>query len=221
MTLQPTADISAQKTPNGGGGIYARFGKRLFDIVFVLLVLPFAIPLALLIALSIWLDGGHIIETERYFHRNRRMMKLFSFRVMVPNAQARLEEYFIAHPEFRKSWQHAARLETDPRLTPLGRYLRRSGLEDLPQLFNLLRGDLSLVGPSPEPYDEQRGSQGETGNGTPEKPQGRQTPGLTRPWRITSVQCQRTSHMSASPQSLRSDLRAIMVSVGRTFGPRP
>lgn len=129
----------------------ARHIKRAFDVVFALLIALFALPLAALIACSIRLEsrGGPILFAhERIGHGNRRF-RLWKFRTMVPDADQVLDRYLAAHPEAAAEWQANHKLKNDPRITRVGRLLRRSSLDELPQLWNVLRGDMSLAGPRP------------------------------------------------------------------------
>jgi lipopolysaccharide/colanic/teichoic acid biosynthesis glycosyltransferase len=122
--------------------------KRCIDVVGALLVLVPVAPIMLAAAVAIRLtsDGPAIYAQERYGH-NRRRFRMFKFRTMVQDAeqlQASLESLNEASgPVFK--------IADDPRITPLGRFLRRTSIDELPQLFNVLRGDMSLVGPRPLP----------------------------------------------------------------------
>jgi exopolysaccharide biosynthesis polyprenyl glycosylphosphotransferase len=124
--------------------------KRIFDVAVSLVVLVVAIPLFLLAGLAILLDSGLPI----FFRQTRggergRPFQMLKFRTMVRDAEARLPELVpfeeLADPMFK--------LKADPRVTRVGRLLRRTSIDELPQLINVLRGDMSIVGPRPEQLD--------------------------------------------------------------------
>jgi Undecaprenyl-phosphate galactose phosphotransferase WbaP len=124
--------------------------KRVFDLVFAaLLALASALP-ALLIALAIALDSrGPVFFGHTRVGKGRRSFKLWKFRSMRDDADARLAEYLAANPLRAHEWAGAHKLRADPRVTRVGRFLRKTSLDELPQLWNVLRGDMSLIGPRP------------------------------------------------------------------------
>jgi len=96
------------------------------------------------VALAIWLDSpGSIIHRRRVVGLYGRRFDAYKFRTMVPNA----DTYLDAHPELKKEWEQTGKIQDDPRVTRVGRFLRRYSLDELPQLFNVLRGQMSLIGP--------------------------------------------------------------------------
>ncbi len=128
----------------------ARIIKRLVDMASVTLGLllfwwVFA-GLALLVKLS---SNGSIFYGQKRIGRGGREFMAWKFRSMVQNADALLAGYLEAHPELREQWERDHKLKDDPRVTWVGRFLRRTSLDELPQLWNILRGDMSLVGPRP------------------------------------------------------------------------
>ncbi|MEL6937235.1 MAG: exopolysaccharide biosynthesis polyprenyl glycosylphosphotransferase, partial [Cyanobacteria bacterium J06636_28] len=129
--------------------------KSLLDQCLTLLVGIISLPLIVLIALTIRLDSrGPIFYRQTRIGRRGRPFKAWKFRTMVPNADQVLKEYLISHPELRTNWAQDRKLKYDPRITRLGRWLRRTSLDELPQLWNVLRGEMSLVGPRPIVHDE-------------------------------------------------------------------
>ncbi|NPB06178.1 MAG: exopolysaccharide biosynthesis polyprenyl glycosylphosphotransferase [Aquificae bacterium] len=124
--------------------------KRLFDVTFSLLVLLLTLPLMLFIALAIKLtDGGPVFYTqERVGYRGRRF-KILKFRTMYPDADERLKEILKRDPKAREEWERYRKIKNDPRVTCVGRFLRRSSLDELPQFINVLKGEMSVVGPRP------------------------------------------------------------------------
>lgn len=126
--------------------------KRCFDVVFSLLMLILLSPLMLLIALLIALDSrGAVLYVHRRVGLYGREIALLKFRTMCVGADHLTASFSDAQ---RTEWETRRKLRHDPRVTRAGHFLRRTGLDELPQLWNVLRGDLSLVGPRPIPADE-------------------------------------------------------------------
>lgn len=134
--------------------LYTGFGKRALDILIVLLTAPVTFPLMLLMAVAVSLDGGAPLYVQKRIGRNGRVFNMLKFRTMVPNADARLEAYLEAHPEARHEWTHSQKLRHDPRITSIGALLRKCSLDELPQIFNVLLGHMSLIGPRPMMVDQ-------------------------------------------------------------------
>jgi len=123
---------------------------RAMDIVLSLLMLLFFLPLMALIAVAVYFTSpGPIIFAQNRVGRGGEFFKCFKFRSMVVNAEAQLQHLLATDPEARRSWDIDHKLKVDPRITSIGNFLRRSSFDELPQLFNVLRGDMSLVGPRP------------------------------------------------------------------------
>ena len=124
--------------------------SRALDIMLAGSVLLFLTPLMLLIALLIWMeDGGWPLFGHRRIGRGGASFPCLKFRSMVPDAEVRLERLLATSPEARLEWQTDHKLREDPRITRLGGFLRRSSIDELPQLINVLRGQMSIVGPRP------------------------------------------------------------------------
>ena len=123
--------------------------KRELDVLLVLIALPIILPLVAILALLVCLDGGKPFYTQRRIGIDGRMFRMWKLRSMIPNAEALLEDYLATNPEARAEWETSQKLSNDPRITRLGRVLRRTSFDELPQLWNVLRGDMSLVGPRP------------------------------------------------------------------------
>ncbi|ESA33029.1 udp-phosphate galactose phosphotransferase [Leptolyngbya sp. Heron Island J] len=129
--------------------------KSMLDQGLTILVGLICLPLIALIALAIRLDSsGPIFYSQVRIGRKGRPFKAWKFRTMVPNADKVLQEYLHRQPELRSRWNQDRKLKYDPRITRLGRWLRRTSLDELPQLWNVLRGEMSLVGPRPIVHDE-------------------------------------------------------------------
>lgn len=124
--------------------------SRVLDVALAGSLLLFLAPLMLLIALLIWMeDGGYPLFGHRRIGRGGKSFACLKFRSMVPDAGARLERLLATDPEARREWLADHKLKVDPRITRLGGFLRRSSLDELPQLINVLRGQMSMVGPRP------------------------------------------------------------------------
>lgn len=124
--------------------------KRLFDIGFSLLVLGVFSPLYLVIAIAIAMtSSGSIFYIQTRVGRNFRPFRCIKFRTMVSNADQMLEEMVAQSPQIRKEFADDFKLKEDPRITKIGSFLRLTSLDELPQFWNVLRGDMSVVGPRP------------------------------------------------------------------------
>ena len=155
------------------------WSKRVTDVTLVLLAAPLWLPLMGVIALIIRLDSrGPAFFVQPRFGRYGRTFRLLKFRTMVPDADERLSAHLAACPDRTAEWERSAKLRHDPRITRAGRLLRRLSLDELPQLINVLRGDMSLVGPRPVPLVE-RERYGEAF-----LLYCRVRPGLTGPWQV-------------------------------------
>lgn len=126
------------------------FLKRCLDVFGALAGLVLLGPLLLLVGLAIRLDSrGPVIYRHRRFGRGRRHIHLAKFRTMVLDGDALLEKVLAEDPEARAEWEAQCKLKNDPRVTRVGRVLRKVSLDELPQILNVLKGEMSLVGPRP------------------------------------------------------------------------
>jgi len=124
--------------------------KRIFDLVAASFLMLLAFPFALAIALAIVLETrGPVFFGHMRVGRSHRPFRLWKFRSMVANADAALQKHLEQNPRDLAEWLNSHKLKNDPRVTRVGRWLRRSSLDELPQLWNVLCGDMSLVGPRP------------------------------------------------------------------------
>lgn len=129
--------------------LYQNHFKRIVDVCFVLLTLPVALPLIAFLALLVKLGGGSPFYSQERVGKDGRVFRIWKLRTMVHDADARLESILSSDPAVRREWESSQKLKNDPRITPLGRFLRKSSADELPQLFNVLNGTMSLVGPRP------------------------------------------------------------------------
>lgn len=129
--------------------------KRLFDVLASLILIIALSPLLILIAGIIKLDGGHIFFTQERLGLAGRHFKMWKFRSMIANADAHLLQMLEQDEAKREYWEIWRKLPDDPRTTRVGAWLRRLSLDELPQLWNVLKGEMSLVGPRPILPNEQ------------------------------------------------------------------
>lgn len=123
---------------------------RVLDVLIALVVLTFLAPLMIVVAIAIKIqDGGSIFFGHSRIGYEGRAFRCWKFRSMVVDAEARLAALLAADPDARREWEADQKLRRDPRVTLLGRFLRVSSVDELPQLFNVLTGEMSLVGPRP------------------------------------------------------------------------
>lgn len=156
------------------------FRKRVFDMVGAASLLILFSPLFLLIALSVKLDDrGPIFFGHRRIGHDGKPFLCLKFRTMVTDGDARLAAYLAENPLARAEWTRNRKLRNDVRVTPMGRVLRKLSLDELPQLLNVLRGDMSLVGPRPI-MDEEMPLYGDRGSYYL-----RSRPGLTGKWQVS------------------------------------
>lgn len=156
-------------------GVYTR-GKRVFDVILAAVLIVLLCPIWLSAALAIRLSGGgHILYRQLRVGRNGRAFRCLKFQTMVPDAHAMQMELFafneVSGPVFK--------IKRDPRITPVGRWLRKFSIDEMPQLINVLRGEMSLVGPRP-PLSEEVAHYTEHQLGRLAVP-----PGLTCLWQVS------------------------------------
>lgn len=124
--------------------------KRLVDIVVACTGLAVAWPIMAMVAIAVRLsDGGPAIYAHDRVGFGGRSFRCYKFRSMILDSDRMLEEHLARDPEAAREWEESRKLRNDPRVGPLGRVLRKSSLDELPQLYNILRGDMSCVGPRP------------------------------------------------------------------------
>ena len=127
----------------------SRLGKRVFDLIAALFLLVFSLPLMAMVGVLVAMDGGSVFYKGLRIGRHGAPFKCLKFRTMISDAECCLEEYLSYHPDALEQWNREQKLATDPRITSVGRFLRSSSLDELPQLINVIKGEMSLVGPRP------------------------------------------------------------------------
>lgn len=127
-----------------------RFFKRMFELVIATIAIICLFPLFMLIAIFIKITSkGPIFYRAERLGLNGNKIKVLKFRTMYNDAHAKLEEMLESNPELRKEWQEKFKLNSDPRITPLGRFLRITSLDELPQFVNVINGEMAVIGPRP------------------------------------------------------------------------
>lgn len=123
---------------------------RMFDVMIALVAIVFAAPLLAAVAIAVKCgDGGPILFGHQRIGAGGRPFRCLKFRSMVLDADVRLAKLLETDPAARREWERNHKLRKDPRITAVGEFLRKSSLDELPQLFNVLRGEMSVVGPRP------------------------------------------------------------------------
>ena len=138
-----------------GRGPYRRFFKRALDLTAIVLAAPAVLPIVAIAAAMVARDGGSPFYTQIRVGKGGRRFRMWKLRSMVRDADERMEEFLAANPDARMEWDSTQKLKADPRITRMGKFLRKSSLDELPQLWNVLVGDMSLVGPRPMMISQQ------------------------------------------------------------------
>lgn len=123
--------------------------KRTLDVAVAGILMVLLAPLFVLIAMLVALDGGPVLFRHTRIGKQTKPFGCLKFRTMIVGAEECLQEYLFHHPHARFEWKERQKLGFDPRITPIGRFLRSTSLDEIPQIFNVLRGEMSLVGPRP------------------------------------------------------------------------
>ncbi|WP_438986957.1 sugar transferase [Marivivens donghaensis] len=154
MKYAPIDSVSVPSFPvrqvsRYGARLYQCVFKRLIDTLLVVVSLPIVVPVIAVLALIIRRDGGPAFFVQPRVGLNGEVFPCFKLRTMHVDAEARLAEMCATDPNIAAEWHRDQKLRIDPRITKVGCFLRRSSLDELPQLFNVLRGEMSIVGPRP------------------------------------------------------------------------
>lgn len=153
---EPDARSSADRDAVAAGSDVPRSYplKRGIDVVVATAILVLMLPVGVLVSLLIAAGGGPVFYVTPRRGAGGRVFRMYKFRTMVPGADALLAAHLERDDDARARYRRAYKIERDPRVTPIGRFLRRFSLDELPQLLNVLRGDMSLVGPRPRGENE-------------------------------------------------------------------
>ena len=155
--------------------------KRYFDVTFSIFALIFTLPISLVIMLLIKMqDGGPIFYGHKRVTEGGKSYRCLKFRTMVVDADKRLKEILANDPVAAEEWEKTFKLKSDPRITWIGRFLRRTSLDELPQFINVLKGEMSVVGARPIVAKELQGYYKENGGLYCSL-----KPGITGPWQVS------------------------------------
>lgn len=194
------------------GTWYRDAGKRSLDILITLLLALLIVPLLLPLIALIMLDGHSPFYTQERVGRGGKLYRMWKLRSMVPNADAILEAYLEANPVARAEWDVHQKLKNDPRVTWIGKLLRTYSLDELPQFWNVLIGDMSIVGPRPMMPKQTALYTGRSYYAL--------RPGITGPWQVSDRHASsfadrvRFDDVYKQTMSLGTDLRLIVCTVG-------
>ncbi|MEL6517085.1 MAG: sugar transferase [Pseudomonadota bacterium] len=190
---------------------YSKWVKRALDVTAILICLPIVIPVLALLVLMVAAQGGNPFYRQERVGLHGKTFTMWKLRSMIPNADAALARHLQANPTARAEWARTQKLKNDPRITPVGDILRRTSLDELPQLWNVLKGEMSLVGPRPM-LPEQQGLY-------PGQAYYAMLPGITGLWQISarneSAFAERAFFDSRyySTLSFATDLRTLLATV--------
>ena len=161
------------------GKIYRGF-KRTVDIFGALIGCIILIPLTLFmwIVNIVSKDNGPVFYVQKRIGKDGKKFKMYKYRSMVVNADQKLKGYLLDNPEVNEEFSKYKKIKNDPRITPIGKFIRRTSLDEFPQFINVLKGDMSLVGPRPYLPREKRAM------GKAYKDIIKIKPGLTGPWQV-------------------------------------
>jgi lipopolysaccharide/colanic/teichoic acid biosynthesis glycosyltransferase len=170
--------LESSQAADADGSLY-HFSKRIFDVVFASLAIIVLSPLIIGIVICAYVSSGAPLFKHRRVGKDGRFFNCIKFRTMVPDADRVLQNLLSTNRDAKEEWLRDHKLRNDPRVTRLGRFLRRTSLDELPQLWNVLRGEMSLVGPRPVVPDELRRYGNKVGTFLSA------TPGITGLWQVS------------------------------------
>lgn len=204
--------VTAQSAISPTTTRYRTLYKRSLDIFLTLLSAPIVVPLVLLMVVLITLDGGNPFYSQMRVGKNGRAFRMWKLRTMVNNADELLEGYLNKKPAARLEWDATQKLKNDPRITWIGRILRKTSLDELPQLFNVLNGTMSLVGPRPMMLSQRDDYKGTSYYNL--------RPGITGLWQVSDRnECEFAGRVAFDDAydnalSLKTDFQVLVQTVG-------
>lgn len=192
--------------------LYRSAFKRIIDTVLCILIAPFVLLFVLVAAALIALDGHNPFYSQLRIGRNGKVFRMWKLRTMVQNADDHLEAHLAANPSARIEWNQAQKLRNDPRITPIGRLLRKTSMDELPQLWNVIAGHMALVGPRPMMISQRKNYSGQSYYNL--------RPGITGFWQVSDRNnCEFTGRVHYDDLydhqvSFNTDLRVLFQTVG-------
>lgn len=150
----PWLEFRSETAIRTTASFYVPVGKRILDLTVILLIAPVVVPLLLVMIAVTALHGGSPLFAQTRVGRNRKVFLCWKIRTMVRDADSVLQHLIASDPDLAAEWGQNQKLACDPRVTAFGRLLRKTSLDELPQLWNVLTGDMSLVGPRPFTPDQ-------------------------------------------------------------------
>lgn len=142
-------NIDASNTNDLNINKFQHPSKRIFDLLFSILLFILLLPFFLFFSLIVKFDGGNAFYGHERIGKNGKKFKCLKFRSMASNSQELLQELLASDAQAREEWNSTYKLKNDPRITKIGHFLRKSSLDEMPQLINIMKGEMSFVGPRP------------------------------------------------------------------------
>lgn len=177
VNIKSESDPSLFTTSPAPVRLYTSVFKRVIDTFLILLAAPVVAPIVAILALMVARDGHSPFYSQKRIGKDGRIFRMWKLRTMVPNADAMLSDYLDNNPEAAAEWNSTQKLKKDPRITQVGRILRKTSVDELPQLWNVVNGTMSLVGPRPMMVDQR--------SLYPGLGYYRQKPGITGLWQVS------------------------------------
>jgi len=212
-TIGPVVErVSARAAKSRVSSLYGSFFKRVLDVSLVVLSLPVVVPLILVMAVFIMIGGGMPFYSQLRIGKGGRHFRIWKLRTMVKNADEQLNTYLEQNPSAHREWLTSQKLKNDPRITRLGRLMRKTSMDELPQLWNVLTGTMSLVGPRPIMIEQEKYYFGRSYY--------HMRPGITGLWQISDRNdcsfVERVTYDDAYARtvSFATDLRTLLKTVG-------
>lgn len=209
---------NAVDLPQVNFSVYEAFGKRLFDLLFFFLVAPIVVPVILILAILVKMDGGPAFYAQRRIGKDGRTFQFYKLRSMRVNADQLLVKLCKENPEIAEEWNTYQKLRHDPRITRIGNFIRKTSLDELPQVLNVLKGDMSFVGPRPFMPSQQMLYENAKGQAYFDM-----RPGITGMWQVSGrgetsfVARVKFDNLYHRKQSFRTDISLILRTVMVVF----
>lgn len=201
-TPAPILDTAVDFNPKSRSRrVYLALGKRLLDLVVLAITLPITLPVIGIFALALWIESGNPFYMQERLGRSGRVFRLLKLRTMYRGADKMLEDILANDAAMRIEWHFTQKLKNDPRITKVGRLLRATSMDELPQIWNVLIGEMSLIGPRPMMPDQLEMY------GNP-KSYNAMRPGLTGLWQIRE---RNDSHFSFRAEADRSYFNRVSI----------